>query len=240
MQKDEEKIAISEIFFSVQGEGPFSGYPAVFVRVAGCSIGCQWCDSRYAWNKEGAQIVTVQRVGEMITDRILEGRVQVLRDWMVVITGGEPSLCKPEVMKKLINFLYSGNCLDPKIHIETAGIRWINEFSLVDHVVVSPKEIWYKRHKDKYLSELEKYRDSLHMLNQVSWKFVISSKKDIEFVRMMDIELHLGNKVWIMPEGVTSAQVREKLPMVVDMAKKWGYKVSDRLQIMAYEKKRGV
>ena len=41
-------LKINEIFYSIQGEGRHTGMPAVFVRLSGCSMGCPWCDTKYA------------------------------------------------------------------------------------------------------------------------------------------------------------------------------------------------
>jgi len=46
-------LRIAETFFSIQGEGPTAGLPAVFVRVQGCSVGCAWCDTKYSWEPGG-------------------------------------------------------------------------------------------------------------------------------------------------------------------------------------------
>ena len=56
-------MLISEIFYSLQGEGALSGVPSVFVRTSGCNLRCAWCDTPYAsWNPEG----TTMRVDNIV------------------------------------------------------------------------------------------------------------------------------------------------------------------------------
>src|ERR1700726_4043378 len=76
-------MLISEIFYSIQGEGELTGVPSVFVRTSGCNLRCTWCDTPYAsWNPEGRDMM----LGEILAD--VRGR------WSthVVVTGGEPMI----------------------------------------------------------------------------------------------------------------------------------------------------
>ena len=82
-------INIAEIFYSVQGEGTFTGVPTVFIRLQGCSLGCTWCDTKYTWQELKVGTATN-------TDAVLE-EVEKLHPSlrtspkpMICITGGEP------------------------------------------------------------------------------------------------------------------------------------------------------
>ena len=72
-------MKINEIFKSIQGESSFAGIPTVFVRLAGCNLRCQWCDTKYAYD-EGV---------DLIVDEVI-GRVNAFGSQFVQITGGEP------------------------------------------------------------------------------------------------------------------------------------------------------
>src|SRR5436190_3125991 len=79
-------MLISEIFYSIQGEGELTGVPSVFVRTSGCNLRCTWCDTPYAsWNPEGEQ----RSVAQIVT--AVEG-FPVAKH--VVLTGGEPMIAK--------------------------------------------------------------------------------------------------------------------------------------------------
>src|SRR5579875_4076192 len=80
-------MKISEIFYSIQGEGMLLGVPSVFVRTSGCNLRCTWCDTPYtSWNPEGEQF-TVKQVVE---------KVAQFPASHVVVTGGEPMIA-PEI-----------------------------------------------------------------------------------------------------------------------------------------------
>ncbi len=85
-------VKISEIFRSISGEGMTQGYPAVFVRFAGCNLNCSWCDTTYA--KQGEN---------MTLHDVLDKVKSFLPIKLVCITGGEPTLQKQEVLSFINN-----------------------------------------------------------------------------------------------------------------------------------------
>jgi 7-carboxy-7-deazaguanine synthase len=116
-------LQLAEIFYSIQGEGAWSGTPAVFVRLAGCNLACDFCDTDYSL-KFFAGIADVVR---MVRD--------AGRDCpMVILTGGEP-LAQSEILE-LIDALRSDG---RRVHIESNGTIFT---PLPDDVwlCVSPKE----------------------------------------------------------------------------------------------------
>src|SRR5688500_17212389 len=82
-------MKVSELFYSIQGEGKLTGVPSVFVRASGCNLRCTWCDTPYAsWDPEG---------DELAVDEIVR-RVGAHEAKHVVVTGGEPMIM-PDVVQ---------------------------------------------------------------------------------------------------------------------------------------------
>src|SRR4051812_46000921 len=103
-------MKISELFYSIQGEGKLVGVPSVFVRASGCNLRCTWCDTPYAsWDPEG---------DDVSVDEIVR-RVRAYGAKHVVATGGEPMIM-PDV-EALCAALKDGG---HHITIETAATVW--------------------------------------------------------------------------------------------------------------------
>ena len=113
---------VNEIFYSVQGEGAHSGMPAVFLRLSGCSMGCNFCDTKYAFSA-GQEMNSLQ-----VLVALAEYPCKT-----VVITGGEPA---EQNLTGLISTLKSAGHI---VHIETNGAHDC-DVSQADFVCVSPKK----------------------------------------------------------------------------------------------------
>lgn len=94
---------INEVFETIQGEGVFTGVPAIFVRLQICPVGCAWCDTKQTWSAEPQDHVSIAEImakkgdSPTWTELDAQGIVNLLHDQKytakhVVITGGEPCL----------------------------------------------------------------------------------------------------------------------------------------------------
>src|SRR5688572_33012587 len=82
-------MRISEIFYSIQGEGRLLGIPSMFVRTSGCNLRCRWCDTPYtSWQPEGKSWSVEEILGE----------IAKYPNRHVVITGGE-TLLEPDIVE---------------------------------------------------------------------------------------------------------------------------------------------
>lgn len=124
------KIKITEIFTSLSGEvgGLEQGSPTLFVRLAGCSLHCPFCDTKHANTKDAGYFMEV----EDLAKEIINYEVGQL-----LITGGEP-LEQAEAVQKLVYLLKaSRNRL--QIQIETNGTKRVDSIYLADYFVVDYK-----------------------------------------------------------------------------------------------------
>ena len=75
------KLPLMESFYSIQGEGFYTGHAAYFLRIGGCDVGCHWCDVKESWDP---QIHPLTLVDDIISD------CDISNTSTVVVTGGEP------------------------------------------------------------------------------------------------------------------------------------------------------
>lgn len=136
-------LAVNELFETIQGEGVFTGVPAIFLRLQGCPVGCPWCDTQHTWVKEEQDRVPVEQMIMSTGDRqawsaldetqvLTLIRQQGFSARHVVITGGEPCMYD---LTALTELLHSEGM---QTQIETSGTFAINT-SPDTWVTVSPK-----------------------------------------------------------------------------------------------------
>mgnify|MGYP000920260009 CR=1 FL=1 len=117
------QIPVMEHFYTIQGEGLYAGHAAYFIRLAGCDVGCVWCDVKESWTVEEKQLMLI----DDLVNEVLKypGR-------LIVITGGEPLM---------YDLTYLTNALKEngfQINIETSGAYPIS--GTLDWICVSPKK----------------------------------------------------------------------------------------------------
>ena len=182
------KIKVSEIFTSFQGEGPYIGTPATFLRLYGCNLNCQWCDTDISTY----EMLSVDDVAEILMTQMEFNNINLL-----VITGGEPTLQMEEI-KRLIKELPE----DIKIQLETNGS--IFEYIPEIEYVISPKE-----DKEKVFENYYKYEN-------VFFKFVITCEEDIDEVISIKNKYGYDNTIWLQGEfskdSLMADLIRENFP----------------------------
>lgn len=114
---------VMEHFYTLQGEGAYTGYAAYFVRLGGCDVGCVWCDVKESWDADKHPQMTVEEIVDII--KKYPGKI-------AVITGGEPAMYDLTALCKLLK--QNG----VRTHIETSGAHPIR--GLFDWITVSPKK----------------------------------------------------------------------------------------------------
>lgn len=99
-------LPVMETFYSVQGEGYHTGKPAYFIRLAGCDVGCSWCDVKESWNAVDHPQIGISDLAKQAAASGAE---------IVVVTGGEPTLYN---LTQLTDALRAYGL---KTHLETSG-----------------------------------------------------------------------------------------------------------------------
>ncbi len=204
---------ISEIFYSVQGEGTLSGVPMTFVRFAFCPWRCRWCDSVYTWAqsafelgglpvtdslKEKEALSAANGVENLTIAEIVERIVQYPAHW-VCITGGEP-LSQPTAFKELVYQLKEKSFA---LEVETSGLDPLPDdelFNQVDSWVVDVKTPSSGMEKFLRLNDLNRLRKC----DQV--KFVVQTVEDLEFAANIinnKVDKQQGPQLLISPVGTT-------------------------------------
>lgn len=116
------KLPIVEVFHSIQGEGRWVGHNAYFIRLAGCDVGCSWCDTKVSWNEK----LHPPRSVSAIVAAALEANPH-----FVVITGGEP------LMHDLTELTRMLRAAGLAVHLETSGAYPLS--GRFDWITLSPK-----------------------------------------------------------------------------------------------------
>ena len=228
-------MRISEIFYSIQGEGRLSGVPSVFIRTSGCNLRCVWCDTPYtSWSPDGQ---------EMSLDEILHAIESYPLDH-VVLTGGEP-LLSHEIEELSVTLKTAG----AHVTIETAAT--IFKPVSCDLVSMSPKlsnsTPWQKQN-GRFAAMHDQHRLNYNVVQQFiegydyQLKFVVDREQDFAEVRqIVDALKNVDtSRVLIMAQARNRRQLHQKSRWIVELCKKFGYGYSPRLHIELYGNRRGV
>ena len=183
------KLPVMEKFYTIQGEGHYSGQPFYFIRLGGCDVGCHWCDVKESWDHNQHKFIEV--------DDLIKDAKEYTSN--VVITGGEPLMWN---LSELTKRFKENNI---KLHLETSGAYEMS--GNWDWVCLSPKKkmlpkqeiysqanelkvIIYNNDDFKFaIQESEKVSSECKLFLQPEWsKFYIMKDKIAQFV--------MNNKNW--------------------------------------------
>lgn len=216
-------LRVSEIFTSIQGEGPTVGTPSVFVRLQGCSVGCVWCDTKYTWDRMRGRAMTLDA---------LVAEVKAAARQNVVVTGGEP--LEQPAFAPLIDGLKS---LERRVEVETAGTE-VPPAVAVDQWNVSLKLAHSGVPEERRLrpAAIRRFRDL------GAWfKFVVGAERDVDEVLRIQGRYDLrADRILLMPLGMRRAEQRALMSEVAAWSQRHGFRFSPRLHILLWGPRRGV
>lgn len=243
-------MKISELFYSIQGEGKRTGYPSFFIRTNLCNLRCKFpggnlCDTPYtSWDFENPD-----NLGELKIENIIS-EYNKYYPCDIVITGGEPTIQGRELFS-LCQEIKKNN-KEIFITLETNGTFIDDYVDYIDLISISPK----LKSSVPFNTEYEKFHEknrlnydvlkSYHEYHQkekldTQWKFVVTSEEDIKEIKAIQEKIGIQNKdIFLMPEGINEKELSEKRLMVVELCKQHHFNFTDRLQILLWGNKRGV
>lgn len=120
--KEGKLLPIMEHFYTIQGEGAYTGVATYFIRLGGCDVGCHWCDVKDSWDAEKHPLTLVEDIVEIATSQAD----------IIVITGGEPLMWDLSYLTKKLHEKGA------RIHMETSGAYPMS--GEIDWVCLSPKK----------------------------------------------------------------------------------------------------
>ena len=175
-------MKISEIFFSIQGEGVEIGLPTVFVRLFACDLRCTWCDSMYAVEGNDFRELSIEEV---------EREIEVYKCKRVCFTGGEPLIQKKELIKLADCLINKGY----KILLETSGHKDPPQIFWTENCLISmdckcPSSKMEGR-MDFQLFERLRKKDQL--------KFVIKDEIDYSYAKKIINKLSIDASIIFQP-----------------------------------------
>lgn len=168
------KYPVYEVFNAWQGEGTYVGLSAFFIRLFGCPIRCDFCDSAGTWHHNYVPV----RVERMSEGRLAQVALQNPSVRMVVVTGGEPCI---HDLDPLCDEMYEW---DLPVHLETSGTFPIKNPQKFEHIVMSPK--WAK------LPLVENYDKATEL------KLIVENGDSIS--KWWEIVHNFKGTIWLHPE----------------------------------------
>ena len=233
--RGQDMLPVSEVFGpTIQGEGPHAGRPCWFIRLGGCNLSCEWCDTPYSTGHHGIPLSTVPRQ----TVRSIVGAITP--QTLVVITGGEPLMhAKRPAFVSLLIHLRAQGCT---VHVETNGsiLPPSSVAGLIEHYSISPK-LGVRMVRASHVPVVQNWAD---LADRVCFKFVVEGDDDPTafLTAARDLAVTHGchpDRVWAMPEGATAEELAPRWRNVAEACAMLNINASHRLHALAWGDSKG-
>jgi len=225
-----EELPLNETFTSFQGEGPYAGNLAFFVRLGHCNLHCPVCDSKPTWDTSQYSLDETCPPTDMVEVR---HKAKLSKARFLILTGGEPLIwqARPAFTKFF-------NIPRMKTHVETNGTLapLVRTMEGIEHFTVSPKLSTMgaadPRKRRINPEALERFRE-LAESGRACFKFVVATPFDLDEVReFARLYKMTPDSVWIMPEGTDADVLIERQQELAERAARMKFNFSTRLHIL--------
>ena len=241
-----KKLAVSEVFYSIQGEGKTVGIPSVFVRLGGCNLMCGGMGTQFDGElHNGAEFrcdtveVWMKATSKGLHEILPQDCVKAIRNGAhVILTGGEPTM-QQAGLYEFISYIKTTINQNAYFEVETNGTIMPNQFLLeqIDLWNCSPKL------RNSGMDNAMTYKpDVIKELNKKNtiFKFVVNSDKEWEEIERDYLPIVDREKIYLMPAGENQELLNENKQRVVELAKDKYLNFTTRLHIEIWNKKTGV
>jgi 7-carboxy-7-deazaguanine synthase len=169
------EYGVMEHFHTLQGEGAWTGVAAYFIRLAGCDVGCHWCDVKESWDAS---------LHPAMDSDALADAAEASGAFITVVTGGEPTLYQ---LDALTETLHQRN---HKVHLETSGTHPLTGH--FDWITFSPKK--FKAPREEYYQVAKELKIIVHNPHDLVWAQQHAEKVNPETILYLQPE-------WYTPES---------------------------------------
>ncbi|MBD0403979.1 7-carboxy-7-deazaguanine synthase QueE [Flammeovirga sp. EKP202] len=150
-------LPVMEAFYTIQGEGAYTGQAAYFIRLAGCDVGCVWCDVKESWEQDKHPVLAVEEIVQ--NAKKYPGR-------LAIITGGEPLMHDlGPLTEKLKEEGFH-------INIETSGAHPLS--GELDYITLSPKK--FKQPVEEVYQKASEFKVVVYNKADLKWAVELSEK----------------------------------------------------------------
>lgn len=241
-----KKLAVSEVFYSIQGEGKTVGVPSVFVRLGGCNLMCGGMGTQFDGElHNGAEFrcdtveVWMKATSKELHEILPQDCIEAIRNGAhVILTGGEPTM-QQAGLYEFISYIKTTINQNAYFEVETNGTIMPNEFLLeqIDLWNCSPK--LRNSGMDNAMTYKPNVIKELNKKNTI-FKFVVNSDKEWEEIERDYLPIVDREKIYLMPAGENQELLNENKQRVVELAKDKYLNFTTRLHIEIWNKKTGV
>ena len=220
MFRDDGSLRVQEIFATIQGEGPYAGCPATFVRLAGCNLRCSFCDTDFESNFDN--IMTIEEVFSAIMAVIPPTRLGAFGSGkeLVVITGGEP------LLQNVVPLIRRLRLEGIRCQIETAGTVWSDSL-LVESIY---------QERDFFVCSPKTPKIHSQMAQRCfNWKYVVKSEGGVistqihgHFHKALYLPPHSRHdRIYVQPcDEQNEEKNKANLAYAISLCTKYGYQLS--------------